>query len=186
MATPWAIALVAPNSERHVAYMLDRYRFPFHVFWERMRCVYRGKVKERTRPLFSRYAFIKPENIFDIRNCVSAVYSALAFGDQLALVAHPTVQALCDVADQNDVLPYIEPSNKFHDGTQIIVMGDGPLCDRHGTYRKALRHGRALIMVDMFGQMVPAEVDETELSTLSQQQRMRRQDRRRRRHRHTH
>ena len=158
----WALAITTRGGERLASAELARWQFPHHIFWLRVEQVRRGRVHERLVPAFARYVFVPFADCWRIVENIWHVCSLVKCGDEPVCAPENEVENLVERCGGTNVLPYVVPA-KFTQGDAVVINGYGPLRDLKGFYDHALGSGRACLLLDWMGRMVPVEVEEAEV-----------------------
>jgi hypothetical protein len=149
--------------------MLERFSFPHHVFKHRISRIIRGRVTERLIPAFPSYLFVfttdemlaKLHQLWPYIGMSSFVQGA---NGEVA-IADVALKQLRDRAIDNDVLPTNNEVNaRFVFGDKVqIVTGTHVAFGCDGIYQYTVRPGRVCILSPWLGQLVPIEVDESDI-----------------------
>jgi len=157
----WAIIAVSPQRISAVERMLAYHNFENIVFRVRRRAVARGKVIWKRVPVFPGYVFVVARNAWRVIRAITGVIKFLRYGGPLV---EATVADLRAQADAEGVLPWEEPeyeSSRFRRGDLLRVQHKGYTVD--GVFQKLISPDRASILLNWFGQNVPASCYESDL-----------------------
>ena len=168
----WQLMVVAPNTEVTVQKVLDALEIKNHVFRFRKKLAHRGRIIERTSPLFPGYVFVHPQHKLDLVRCISKVLAFVRKGDarygEIAEVSDSVVYSFLQEADADGVLPLAEESNpenwKFKPG-EIVRIKDGPASGYKATFQHPMMDGRAIVLIDWMGRWVPVNVYEADIES---------------------
>jgi len=179
----WALAITGPNAEHLLAADLKRFYYPFLLFKRRSSIVHRGKIVERLLPAFPRYVFVKRRHAFDILHGFSRALDLVRFDDTPDRVPVRTVEELIERCDGGDVFPAEIIPEPFAVGDRVYVGGYGPMAGHEGIYKSRSDNGKQCLYFDWAGRLVPIDVDQNDVSSVSvlkRRKRRRRPGRRRR------
>ena len=186
-ALTWLLLRTIPHAEARASEKLARFDFDNHLFKHQVACVRRGRVVTRLDPAFPSYLFVlvvtdarlRLQEMWEYFGLLSFVTIAGCSSVDLAL------KRLLGMALANDVLPVDNEEGarfKFGDKVQIVTNSHFAL-GLEGVYQYRVRPGRVCILSPWLGQLVPVEVNESDIDVV--QRRGRRSGRRHnRRHRH--
>jgi transcription antitermination factor NusG len=176
--TGWALVATAPHRERAVAAMLSAFGIPFHLFQELRQQVWRGRIIAKPFPSFPGYLFVRPGLWGRIRS-IGGVLGFVRFGERHAVVGEGVVEELVKNS-VDDVFPLraVRAVSRFRPGDRVRIQGTSLWAGHAGVFLRMLIPQKAVIDIDIFGQMVAIPIDEQDLELDAARRR-----RRRRRHR---
>jgi transcription antitermination factor NusG len=161
---PWYVLRVQTGREINVLHQLEKRRIEAYVpqYTELKRASHR-RPEPIIRPLFPGYvlARFRFERRMDaLQN--PGVIGFVAFGDQPAAVEHSEIESIRQMVASGLAKPF-DQRLKFAKGQKVRVTS-GPLTGARGTLVKIKHQFRVVVMVDMLGRGVSAEVDPATLS----------------------
>jgi hypothetical protein len=181
----WSLAVVAPSSEFRVASVLERWKYPHHVFKVRRRVCRRGRTYDRLFPAFPSYIFIAANGLWwELRERCEAIIDFVR-GDSgyVAILPDATLTSLL-ARSSNGVLSLPEIPARFHQGERVLIRGAGPLAGQTATFQHLIDENSALVEIDWLGRWCPVNIDERDLDHEHEAPKPGRRKRRRRRRRH--
>jgi transcription antitermination factor NusG len=175
--TGWALVATAPHRERAVAQMLAAFGIPFHLFQELRQQVWRGRIIAKPFPVFPGYVFCLP-GLWERVRSICGVLGFVRFGERHAVVDGATVEELVK-ASVNDVFPLraIPAISPFRSGDRVRIQGTSLWAGHAGMFLRMLTPQKAVIDIDIFGQMVAIPIDEQDLELDAPRRRRRRRRR---------
>jgi transcription antitermination factor NusG len=173
LMTGWSLAVTAPCREARVSDVLKQFSFDHYVFKLRKNIVRNGRIFTLLVPAFPSYVFVAARNSWDFIRDVTDVVGFVKFGGTVAEVPDADVRALAHRAEgEKWVLPQDEPAQRFTRGQKVRITS-GAL-QGMATYDRMASPGRAIVLVDTLGRLVPVSVLEDDLDTLIDDKRVRR------------
>jgi hypothetical protein len=176
----WMLAQTVPNFEMKASERLSRFGFQNRLFKHQISCVNHGRVVSRLVPAFPRYLFV-----FVADEMLFFLQLLWDFFHLSSFIRSPFVERAMDwllrCSMPGDVLPVDHEQGvrfKFGDRVQI-VSGRHIAFGCNGIYQHTVRPGRVCILSPWLGQMVPIEVNESDIELVL----YKKEKRRRRRHR---
>jgi transcription antitermination factor NusG len=175
--TSWALAVTAPHRERAVAQMLTAFDVPFHLFQELRQQVWRGRIIAKPVPVFPGYVFCLP-GLWDRVRSIGGVLGFVRFGERHAVVDGAIVEELVKNS-VNDVFPLraVPAVSRFRSGDRVKIQGTSLWAGHAGVFLRMLVPQKAVIDIDIFGQMVAIPIDEQDLELDAPRRRRRRRRR---------
>lgn len=158
----WSLAVTAPCREAKVSAALRRFSFDHYVFRLRRQLARNGRVYSVLVPAFPSYVFVAARSCWDFIRHATDVVDFVRFGGVIAEIPDVDVASLVARSDKDFVLPQEETSSKFRRGQHVVITGgaiQGP-----ATFDRMASPGRAIVLVDGFGRMIPVSVSECDLS----------------------
>lgn len=159
----WSLAVTAPCREAKVSNALQQFSFDHYVFKLRKDVARNGRIFSLLVPAFPSYVFVSARNCWDFIRQATDVIGFVKFGGIVTEVPDADVQALVRTADREFVLPQDDPPARFVRGQKIRITSgalEGP-----ATYDRQASPGRAIVLVDTLGRLVPVSVTEGDLSS---------------------
>jgi transcription antitermination factor NusG len=175
--TGWALVATAPHRERAVAQMLAAFGIPFHLFQELRQQVWRGRIIAKPFPVFPGYVFCLP-GLWERVRSICGVLGFVRFGERHAVVDGATVEELVK-ASVNDVFPLraVPTISRFRSGDRVRIQGTSLWAGHAGMFLRMLTPQKAVIDIDIFGQMVAIPIEEQDLELDAPRRRRRRRRR---------
>jgi len=164
----WHLVTVAPNAERRVSYGLALFDFPHHVFRLSLQVVVRGQLRERLRPAFPGYGFVRVGDRWSELKQVGGVTGFVrGTGGDIAFVSDAVVMDLlaCCSSDHPDDEVFVtspRASTRFRTGDRVRIANWS--YDTVATFERMVGLDKALVTLEWFGRSVSAQVDEADLS----------------------
>jgi hypothetical protein len=178
--TDWALAVTAPNAENRVSERLDRIKLPHHIFLRKSIIAHLGRLVPRYRPAFPRYVIVPPQSCYSLRE-IADIKGMVAFGGQLAIIKHQTLEDLIAVCGGGRILP--DPPMEdgeycFHLGDEVTVTC---LNEAKGFFQHSNHDGRAVILMPWLGRSVYVNVNECDLRKVQRKEAKKKKRRQRQR-----
>ena len=164
----WYLAQTAPAREFKSSDLLTRFEYPNHVFKHQISVPRRGRLVDLFVPAFPRYIFLFVTN--EARMLLETIWEFVCLSDFVrvghdAVVAERALKFLLDQSLPGDVLSVdneVQSKFKFGDRVEIITSSHVAFgCE--GVYQYTVRPGRVCILSPWLGQLVPVEVNESDV-----------------------
>jgi len=163
----WALATTPANAEHLVCSDLERFKYQHWFFKRRVTRVVRGRVVIGMPPAFPRYIMVPIGSCWDVLHDVWRVLGIVCFGDEVARVREREVDRLIERCGGGDVLPAEEIPEPYSAGECVHVGGYGLASGHDAVYFGPGEEGKLRLMFDMMGRMVPIDVDQRDVFSVS-------------------
>jgi len=165
----WLLMRTVPQAEIRASQRLTRFKFPNHVFKHEMTRPFRGRLVTRLVPAFSTYLFAHVT--YDTRYELKRLWDFFCLLDFVSqFSADRALNDLLSYALPGDVLPIdSEQGSRFKFGDKVQIVTDHHAafgCE--GLYQYTVKPGRVCILSPWLGQMVPIEVNESDVELTHQ------------------
>lgn len=143
-ATSWYVVQTKPKQEFRALEQLENQGFTCFLPTLDVEKIVRGKVESRDEPLFSRYLFLRLNEVANdtapIRS-TRGVSKLVAFGGRFATLPDPCVEALRS-------RPRMTQKELFAPGERITIT-HGPFAGLEGIYQLPDGEARAMVLIEL-------------------------------------
>ena len=160
----WYAILTKARQEALAAEHLRRQAFKVFLPNIKQAHRYRGQWREKIKPLFPRYLFIRlnlgEDNIAPIRS-THGVTKLVSFSGQPATVPDSIIDALTHASDPDTGLLHPE-KDLFEAGAAVTIM-DGPLHGLEAIFKVHDGEQRSIILLELLGKLQHISIDRDHL-----------------------